>query len=175
MATHTGEAGVAEVFRTLQLRLRDSAWTIVFKALIVLHLMIREGQQDAALGYLSDNPKKIAPSNFSEGMTGVIFRTECNLLMKQIAQSQGHNIRRYAEYLITRAKAFEASKTDHVRNGPGRLKRIGVEKGLLRETEIVQKQIRVLLRCDVSDSIHLQFQILTTCSSCQMNLRMRSV
>ncbi|KAK9852462.1 Epsin-like [Penicillium brevicompactum] len=131
VATHTGEAGVAEVFRTLQLRLRDSAWTIVFKALIVLHLMIREGQQDAALGYLSDNPKKIAPSNFSE------------------AQSQGHNIRRYAEYLITRAKAFEASKTDHVRNGPGRLKRIGVEKGLLRETEIVQKQIRALLRCDL--------------------------
>ncbi|KAG0158965.1 hypothetical protein PDIDSM_6485 [Penicillium digitatum] len=96
VATHTGEAGVAEVFRTLQIRLRDSAWTIVFKALIVLHLMIREGQLDAALGYLSDNPKKIAPSNFSE------------------AQSQGHNIRRYAEYLITRAKAFEACKTDHL-------------------------------------------------------------
>ncbi|CAI7588289.1 hypothetical protein PCG10_009861 [Penicillium crustosum] len=131
VATHTGEAGVAEVFRTLQIRLRDSAWTIVFKALIVLHLMIREGQLDAALGYLSDNPKKIAPSNFSE------------------AQSQGHNIRRYAEYLIARAKAFEACKTDHVRSGPGRLKRIGVEKGLLRETEIVQKQIRVLLRCDL--------------------------
>ncbi|KAJ5959884.1 uncharacterized protein N7479_007034 [Penicillium vulpinum] len=131
VATHTGEAGVAEVFRTLQIRLRDSAWTIVFKALIVLHLMIREGQLDAALGYLSDNPKKIAPSNFSE------------------AQSQGHNIRRYAEYLITRAKAFEACKTDHVRSGPGRLKRIGVEKGLLRETEIVQKQIRALLRCDL--------------------------
>ncbi|KAJ5748602.1 uncharacterized protein N7511_010298 [Penicillium nucicola] len=131
VATHTGEAGVAEVFRTLQIRLRDSAWTIVFKALIVLHLMIREGQQDAALGYLSDNPKKIAPSNFSE------------------AQSQGHNIRRYAEYLIKRAQAFEASKTDHVRSGPGKLKRIGVEKGLLRETEIVQKQIRALLRCDL--------------------------
>ncbi|CDM33407.1 hypothetical protein DTO013E5_7278 [Penicillium roqueforti] len=131
VATHTGEAGVAEVFRTLQIRLRDSAWTIVFKALIVLHLMIREGQLDAALGYLSDNPKKITPSNFSE------------------AQSQGHNIRRYAEYLITRAKAFEACKTDHVRSGPGRLKRIGVDKGLLRETEIVQKQIRALLRCDL--------------------------
>lgn len=67
------------------------------------------------------------------------------------AQSQGHNIRRYAEYLITRAKAFEACKTDHVRSGPGRLKRIGVDKGLLRETEIVQKQIRALLRCDVGE------------------------
>jgi len=70
VATHTGEAGVAEVFRTLQHRLRDSAWTIVFKALIIVHLLIREGQQDAALLYLSDNPKKIAPSNFSEGKLG---------------------------------------------------------------------------------------------------------
>ncbi|KAJ5669071.1 hypothetical protein N7462_010141 [Penicillium macrosclerotiorum] len=131
VATHTGEAGVAEVFRTLQHRLRDSAWTIVFKALIIVHLMIREGQQDAALSYLSDNPKKIAPSNFSE------------------AQSQGHNIRRYAEYLIARAKAFDATKTDYVRSGPGRLKRLSVDKGLLRETEFVQKQIRALLRCDL--------------------------
>ncbi|KAJ6021782.1 hypothetical protein N7540_007286 [Penicillium herquei] len=131
VATHTGDAGVAEVFRTLQHRLRDSAWTIVFKALIIVHLMIREGQQDAALTFLSDNPKKIAPSNFSE------------------AQSQGHNIRRYAEYLITRAKAFEATNTDYVRSGPGRLKRLSVEKGLLRETEFVQKQIRALLRCDL--------------------------
>ncbi|KAJ5919791.1 hypothetical protein N7454_009626 [Penicillium verhagenii] len=131
VATHTGEAGVAEVFRTLQHRLRDSAWTIVFKALIIVHLLIREGQQDAALTFLADNPKKIAPSNFSE------------------AQSQGRNIRRYAEYLITRAKAFEATKTDYVRSGPGRLKRLSVDKGLLRETEFVQKQIRALLRCDL--------------------------
>lgn len=131
VATHTGEAGVAEVFRTLQHRLRDSAWTIVFKALIIVHLLIREGQQDAALTYLSDNPKKIAPSNFSE------------------AQSQGRNIRRYAEYLITRARAFEATQTDYVRNGPGRLKRLSVEKGLLRETEYVQKQIRALLKADL--------------------------
>lgn len=58
---------MAEVFRILQLRLRDPAWTIVFKALIVVHFMIREGAEDSALGFLAENPKKIAPSNFSEG------------------------------------------------------------------------------------------------------------
>lgn len=67
------------------------------------------------------------------------------------AQSQGHNIRRYSDYLITRAKAYEATKSDYVRSGPGRLKRLSVEKGLLRETEFVQKQIRALLRCDVRE------------------------
>ncbi|KAB8227087.1 ENTH domain protein [Aspergillus alliaceus] len=131
VATHTGEAGVAEIFRTLQLRLRDSTWTIVFKALIVAHIMVREGQLDAALQYMAENPRKLAISGFSE------------------VQSQGHNIRRYSDYLIARANAFEATKTDYVRSGQGRMKRLTVEKGLLRETEIVQRQIHALLQCDL--------------------------
>ncbi|GAD94973.1 ENTH domain protein [Paecilomyces variotii No. 5] len=131
IATHAGEAGVAEIFRTLQFRFRDSTWTIVFKALIVVHLMIREGEQNATLQYLAEYPKKIAISTFSE------------------VQSQGHNIRRYSEYLIARARAFADTRVDYVRSGPGRLKRLTVDKGLLRETEIVQKQIRALLRCDL--------------------------
>lgn len=112
--------------------------------------MIREGQQDAALTFLSDNPKKIAPSNFSEGAQHNHMLNSIHILIRSAAQPQGHNIRRYAEYLITRARAFEATKTDYVRSGTGRLKRLGVEKGLLRETEFLQKQIRALLRCNVS-------------------------
>ncbi|KNG82985.1 ENTH domain protein [Aspergillus nomiae NRRL 13137] len=131
VATHTGEAGVAEIFRTIQLRLRDSTWTIVFKALIVIHIMVREGQLDATLQYMAENPRKLAISGFSE------------------VQSQGHNIRRYSDYLIARANAFEATKTDYVRSGQGRMKRLTVEKGLLRETEIVQRQIHALLQCDL--------------------------
>jgi phosphatidylinositol-binding clathrin assembly protein len=68
IATHSGEHGVAEVFRTLQNRLRDSTWTVVFKSLIVIHLMIREGVTDVTLRYLADNPRnKLAISNFTEG------------------------------------------------------------------------------------------------------------
>ncbi|CRG90012.1 ENTH domain-containing protein C19F8,03c [Talaromyces islandicus] len=131
LATRSGEAGVAEIFRTLQFRLRDSTWTIVFKSLIVLHLMIREGAEPAALEYLSENPRKIAISSFSE------------------VQSQGANIRRYSDYFAARARAFADSKIDYVRSGQGRLKRLTVDKGLLRETEIVQKQIKALLKCDL--------------------------
>ena len=40
--------------------------------------------------------------------------------------------------------------TDFVKAGSGRLKSLTVDKGLLRETETVQEQIRTLLRCDVS-------------------------
>lgn len=72
-----------------------------------------------------------------------------------IVQVQGTNIRRYSDYLIQRAESFPSTKTDYVRNGMGRLKRLSVDKGLLRETESVQKQIRALIRCDVRHSDNL--------------------
>jgi len=78
IATHTGEAGVAEVFRALQSRLRDATWTIVFKGLIVVHLMIREGQEDVTLKYLSLNPRsKLAISNFTEGASSAAAIGRC--------------------------------------------------------------------------------------------------
>ena len=67
VATHAGEAGVAEIFRALQNRLRDSTWTIVFKSLIIVHLMVREGEPNVTLKYLAESPSKLAVSNFSDG------------------------------------------------------------------------------------------------------------
>ncbi|KAI9682087.1 MAG: hypothetical protein M1817_000141 [Caeruleum heppii] len=134
IATHSGEAGVAEIFRTLQNRLRDSTWTIVFKSLIIVHLMVREGEPDVTLSFVASNPRKLAISNFSD------------------VQVQGRNIRHYTQYLLERSKAFKETKVDFVRRGEGRLKRQTVEKGLLRETEAVQHQIGALLRCDLLTS-----------------------
>ncbi|KAI4097515.1 MAG: hypothetical protein LQ344_000248 [Seirophora lacunosa] len=131
VATHAGEAGVAEIFRALQNRLRDSTWTIVFKALIIVHLMIREGEPKVTLKYLADSPSKLAISNFSD------------------VQAQGTNIRHYYSYVLSRAKAFRDTKVDWVREGQGRLKKQTVDKGLLRETESVQTQINALLKCDL--------------------------
>lgn len=64
-------------------------------------------------------------------------------------QTQGHNIKTYAEYLLVRAKEYGTTKVDYVRGGEGRLKKLNIEKGLLRETESVQEQIRFLLKCEV--------------------------
>ncbi|KAL9592082.1 MAG: hypothetical protein Q9179_007072 [Wetmoreana sp. 5 TL-2023] len=130
VATHAGEAGVAEIFRALQNRLRDSTWTIVFKALIIVHLMIREGEPNVTLKYLADSPSKLAISNFSD------------------VQVQGTNIRHYYAYVLCRAKAFRDTKIDWVREGQGRLKKQTIPKGLLRETKTVQSQINALLKCD---------------------------
>ncbi|OCK83475.1 ANTH-domain-containing protein [Lepidopterella palustris CBS 459.81] len=132
IATHAGEAGVAEIFRALTNRLRDSTWTIVFKSLIIVHLMIREGEPDVTLKYLAQNPqRKLAINHFTE------------------VQTQGRNIQTYSEYLLRRAVEYGTTKVDYVRGGEGRLKRLTVDKGLLRETESVQDQIRYLLKCEL--------------------------
>lgn len=133
IATHAGEAGVGEVFRALQFRLRDSTWTVVFKSLITIHLMIREGSPDATLAYLAKHRNMLATSSFTD------------------AQSQGRNIRHYAAYLAERAKSYRDTKVDWVRAKETRLEKLSVDKGLLRETEVVQHQLTALLRCDVLD------------------------
>ena len=65
-------------------------------------------------------------------------------------QTQGANIRRYSDYLLERARGYRDTRTDYVRGGSGRLKKLTVDKGLLRETEAVQNQIEALVKCDVS-------------------------
>lgn len=72
-------------------------------------------------------------------------------LTLSIAQTQGRNIRHYANYLIERVRAYRDTKTDWVRAPESRLEKLTVEKGLLRETEVVQHQITALLKCDVRD------------------------
>jgi hypothetical protein len=135
LATQSGEAGVAEVFRTLTHRLRDSTWTVAFKSLIIVHLMIKEGAPDVTLSYLSAAPThRLAINSFTD------------------VQTQGHNIRRYSEYLLARAQAFEAAKCDFVAHGQEHVKRLTVDKGLLRETEIIQVQVRSLVKCNMLDN-----------------------
>ncbi|KAJ1330951.1 phosphatidylinositol-binding clathrin assembly protein [Microdochium nivale] len=133
VATHAGEAGVAEVFRALQYRLRDSTWTVAFKSLITIHLMIREGSPDATLSYLANHRNMLAISSFAD------------------AQIQGRNIRHYAAYLAERTRAYKDTKIDWVRAKETRLEKLSIDKGLLRETEVVQNQLTALLKCDVLD------------------------
>lgn len=132
LATQSGEAGVAEVFRTLTHRLRDSTWTVAFKALIIVHLMIKEGAPEVTLRYLAVAPRnRLALNSFTD------------------VQTQGQNIRVYSEYLLSRASAYEKTKCDHARVREGHMKRLTVDKGLLRETEVVQEQIKALVKCDL--------------------------
>lgn len=82
----------------------------------------------------------------------VSFRNE---LFAQVAdcspvQTHGKNIRHYSSYLTERARGYRHSKCDFVRGAENRFQKLTVDKGLLRETELVQLQISALLKCDVS-------------------------
>ena len=49
----------------------------MFKALIIVHLMIREGQGDVTLKYIAESPKRIAISSFTEGELKNLYHTSC--------------------------------------------------------------------------------------------------
>ncbi|KAI9725802.1 MAG: hypothetical protein M1828_002431 [Chrysothrix sp. TS-e1954] len=129
--TRVGEPAVAEIFKTLQLRIRDSTWTIAFKALIVTHLMIREGASDTTLQYLGHNYRKLI--------------TVTNYTDVYAVQTQGKNILFYSGYLSERSKSYNRTRQDYVGGAQNRLKKLSVDKGLLRECESVQAQIQALL------------------------------
>ncbi|KAK9375047.1 ANTH domain-containing protein [Lipomyces chichibuensis] len=145
----SNSAELDDIFRWLSARLRDSAWTIVYKALIVVHIMIREGKKDATLEYLSHHARML----------------DCSQMGSGAAARYGDIIVRYSKYLQDRVRQYASTKIDYVRHKKdnptqGRLRNLSVDKGLLREVESVQSQIRYLLRCrflpnDVSDDISL--------------------
>lgn len=130
------------IMRTLRTRLQDSSWSVVYKALIVIHIMIREGDGDVTLEYLAHQ----AP--------GMLNLSHSNISRNQ-ASSDVRFIMRYSRYLHTRVKLFGETNVDYVRDERlknltdeqgGRLRTLPVDKGLIRELEGLQKQIDALLK-----------------------------
>ena len=126
-----------------------------FKALIVAHIMIREGAKDVTLQHLAMAHRSLAVSHLS-GMICIcaISYIYVGLLTLEIVD-QGHNIHQYGLYLDERVVAFRDLEFDHARYTPSkesqrRLRSLSIEKGLLREVECVQSEIRMLLKCKVS-------------------------
>jgi hypothetical protein len=67
---------------------------------------------------------------------------------------QGGNIRDYGRYLQVRVQAWRELKHDYASQRPngdqiGRLKKLDVEKGLLREVEGVSRLVGAVLKCKV--------------------------
>ncbi|KAI0316015.1 ANTH domain-containing protein [Amylostereum chailletii] len=167
-ATWSEDGAVHDVCRALAPRFREPNVIVVFKALIVLHTMIRNGSTDNILQYLSSSDV-LRLKNVSTG------------------QWEGYhppaNLQSYAIYLDARIRGYRELKHDAVRvqsesnrdarlsmsleeearrnrsHGPGstpsrsktmsgrKLRVMTVEKGLLRETKVVQKMIDALVEC----------------------------
>ncbi|KAG9001497.1 hypothetical protein FRB94_006561 [Tulasnella sp. JGI-2019a] len=175
-ATYSEDGAVHDVCKALAPKFREPNAIIVFKALIVLHTMVRNGATDNVLGYLSQ-------------MDVLRLRNVSNGQWEGYTTPQ--NLANYAHYLDYRIRAYKDLKHDPIRvqsetnrdmrigtlavdedgrrgslaygsgSGPGgasmanrrqtivgrKLRIMTVEKGLLRETKIVQKMIDSLLAC----------------------------
>lgn len=130
---------------------RSPAWTSMYKALIVLHIMIREGCEEVTLKYLSKHQRMLEPD--------------------EATARQAVGLLRYSRYLAVRSAQFKETKVDYVRyktrQGHGRLYGLTVDKGLLRESESVIIQLEALLKChfeehDVdNDVVLMAFRLLS--------------
>lgn len=171
-ATWSEDGAVHDVCKALAPRFREPNVVVVFKALIVLHTMIRNGATDNVLSYLSSSEvlrlRNVTAANW-DGYTAP------------------QNLQHYALYLDSRIRAYRDLKHDAIRvqaesnrdmrnsnnieednayrgrsNGrsnvsmtPSRSKTIvgrklrvmTVEKGLLRETKGVHNMIDTLVEC----------------------------
>ncbi|AAS52476.1 AEL209Wp [Eremothecium gossypii ATCC 10895] len=125
-------AVLEEIMRALQVRVGDSAFTVVYKALVVVHVMMREGAKHVTLAYLA------ARRDFFE-LRGLLQGGAA-------AHSGVHLVRRYVDYLRTRAAEYGRLECDYVRDGAARLKELGRSTVVLQHVESLETQITALLR-----------------------------
>lgn len=110
-----------------------------FKVLAILHVLMRQGNGDRTIAYVETHPACLDTTRLREKSSGVIHI---------------QNIYLYTAYLQQKVEAFRELKIDYVKatmgNKVGRLRRLSIKDGLLKETTVLQKQLGSLLKCNVS-------------------------
>ncbi|WFD26502.1 hypothetical protein MNAN1_001485 [Malassezia nana] len=146
-AAEGSSTNLQDVFWALQARLEDPNSIVcakdelttqtVFKALFVLHTMIRSSAATAVLSYLAGDPSAIRLARVAS--VGLNEYTYSKLLVK------------YAKLLEQRILIFQELGYDVVLAGKrdrfARLRKMSVSKGLLREISIIQNIIKPLMDC----------------------------
>lgn len=128
------------MFMSLDCRLKESSWTVVFKSLLVVHTLIRSDKSDRVLSHLVRYPGLLNVSGFKDKSS-----------VHGLGAEQIKNIHSYAIYLEEKVAVYRELKVDFAKatngGGGGRLKKLTVAKGLLREVNTLQRQLDTLLNC----------------------------
>ncbi|POW15341.1 hypothetical protein PSTT_02269 [Puccinia striiformis] len=146
-STYAADGSFQDVSRALRIKLRDPNSSVVFKALLVIHTLIRAGNAEEVMTYWSGLDGR---DGRSLGLKDVVATTDTP-----------QNLSRYANYLLARFKCYAALKHDPIRtrseapaslrnssrNGANRIRSLTVEKGLLREVGTLQKLMDALVDC----------------------------
>lgn len=93
-----------EIMDALQPRINDSAWMVVYKALIILHLLIRDGEKQVALDYLSESYH-----------ADQFFHINNNLISQSTHSGDVKLLQKYSNYLKVRTQEFSKTKKDFVK------------------------------------------------------------
>ncbi|PWN27662.1 ANTH-domain-containing protein [Jaminaea rosea] len=139
-ASFSQDGSLADVCKALSLRLRESSSLVVFKTLIILHTMIRNGAVDNVLSHLAADQAGFRLKNVSQGGNWQGYDAPATLPP-------------YAAYLDERIRTFREIKHDVIRSADGsrsdtnRLRKLRVEKGLLREVAYAQRVLSRALDC----------------------------
>lgn len=128
--------GLQEITHALDIRLSDTAWTIVYKALIVLHLMIQQGEKDVTLRHYSHNLD--------------VFQLRKISHTSKWSSNDMRALQRYDEYLKTRCEEYGRLSMDHLRDNYSSLK-LGNKNQLSMDEELdhvesLEIQINALIR-----------------------------
>ncbi|KAI0831841.1 ANTH domain-containing protein [Trametes gibbosa] len=190
-ATWSEDGAVHDVCKALSPRFREPNVIVVFKALIVLHTIIRNGATDNVLQYLSSSDvlklRNVSSGNWEGERIATPDHNRSSSHVRGSGYNAPQNLQNYSKYLDTRIRAYRELKHDAIRvqsetnrdlrnsqaieeeldHGPrkrskntpapsstlqrskttaGRKLRVmTVEKGLLRETKVVQKMVDALV------------------------------
>ncbi|PWN90690.1 ANTH-domain-containing protein [Acaromyces ingoldii] len=140
------DGSLQDICRALGGRLREPSSLVVFKSLIVLHTMIRNGGIDNVLSHLASDQGSLKLKNVVQGGNWQ-------------GQDAPRTMSNYAAYIDERIRAYRDLRHDVIRSGDSartrggadatthRLRRLTVEKGLLREVAISQRVCSRLLDC----------------------------
>ncbi|GJJ71238.1 hypothetical protein EMPS_03588 [Entomortierella parvispora] len=122
------------IMNALQPRLSNNTWTVSFKSLLVVHLLMRSDAGNDVLSYCASQ----------RGIISAAYKGGAN---------SGHSatIRSYTAYLIEKIHVYGEVQRDLVRTGvqgrDGYLRNLPLTKGLLAHVAALQKQIGALLDC----------------------------
>lgn len=123
-----------EIARALDSRISDTAWTIVYKSLVVVHWMMRDGDRNVAIRYYSEHLSFFQLSEITKSA--------------KWASGDIRALERYNQYLKTRCKEYAHIGIDYVQEGYSSLKSVQ-GKGIrtaLDHVESLELQIESLIR-----------------------------
>ncbi|CAI2014372.1 hypothetical protein SEUBUCD646_0G04860 [Saccharomyces eubayanus] len=125
-----------EITDALDVRLSDTAWTIVYKALVVIHLMIQQGEKDVTLRHYSHNLS--------------VFQLRKISHTSKWSSNDMKALQKYDDYLKIRCEEYGRLRMDHVRDNYSSLK-LGSRDQLTMDEELdhvesLEIQINALIR-----------------------------